>query len=530
MKRLALIIAILAADALSGQVGFAAPSVSSIQGTFGNRQAVTIQGAGFGTKSPAAPYVWADFESSINPSAGGLQSSWSQVQSLVWTKGEGWAGSGCAKASDGDGTYTLRSDYDAWTRDGQTLYIHKKQRRNFLINDISQNWKVWRMWTSSNAYPDIYIAENNGRVFVENVSSGDSGFFGSFPITTTNWVTTEIIFRASTIDQKNGFLQFRHDGRTVAEGAVQTRSSAWPDYMTLNYVFHEVLANVNLWSPGWSSNNRVWVDDVYVDTTWSRVMIGNAPTFRGSTHFEIQLPISWSQNSVSIIAHTGTFSKGSRAYVYVFDKDNQVNSNGFLVTVGQSGNAAAPAVVSLVANAGPDVVAAINSDASLKGSVAANNAASGLSVQWTLESGPGLVTFANSRNATTKAKFSQPGQYVLQLAASNGPINSVDTVTVEILPSVAVSGVQPKNVFNPASGENYRILCLLSEPGSVSADIIDRTGRRVRSLDGGDRPAGEQYLEWDGRNESGEVVASGIYVVFKKCGGQHSTTKVAVIK
>ena len=40
----------------------AAPSISGVNGTVSHNQSVTISGSGFGTKSPAAPRVYSDFE------------------------------------------------------------------------------------------------------------------------------------------------------------------------------------------------------------------------------------------------------------------------------------------------------------------------------------------------------------------------------------------------------------------------------------------------------------------------------------
>lgn len=532
MKKITMTIAALAGMLFSGQTVLAAPVVNAVQGTVGNKQAITIQGAGFGQKIPAAPLLWADFESGLNPGPGGAKRVWDQVQSMTWAKGEGYGGGGAAKAVDGSGVWSLRTDYESWTRDGQTLYVYKKERMNFLITDLSQNWKTWRMWPTGNGYPNIYTASNNGRIYVEKVSSSDSGFYGSMKVNTTNWVTQEIIMRASTINQKNGYLKMRHDGRTVAEGSIMTRSSQAPAYMNWNYVLHAVAANHGLWSPGWNNNNRVWADDIYVDNTWSRVMLGNASQLSNCSKLEIQVPTSWSQGSVSVIARTGTFGVGSTAYLYVFDKDGQVNSNGFAVVIGQAGNAVPgdPVPTGPVANAGPDVVAAVGVTTSLNGAVLGSAADAGLSARWTVQSGPGGVTFSNTTSANTTATFESPGQYVLQLEASDGEAKSIDTVSVTAVPSIATSGVQPKNVFNPAGGETYHIVYLLDGPSRLEAEVIDRTGHLVRRLDGGDRPAGEQYLEWDGRNDSGDVVASGIYLVVKRFNGKRSTNKVAVIK
>ena len=41
--------------------------------------------------------------------------------------------------------------------------------------------------------------------------------------------------------------------------------------------------------------------------------------------------------------------------------------------------------------------------------------------------------------------------------------------------------------------------------------IFDATGQLVRSMDLGPRPARSQVLSWDGTNQAGRLVSSGVY-------------------
>ena len=68
------------------------------------------------------------------------------------------------------------------------------------------------------------------------------------------------------------------------------------------------------------------------------------------------------------------------------------------------------------------------------------------------------------------------------------------------------------NPFNPETWIPYQ----LAENASVTLTIYDTTGVVVRRLDLGHRLAGYytnrgKAAHWDGRNESGEPVASGVY-------------------
>jgi hypothetical protein len=52
---------------------------------------------------------------------------------------------------------------------------------------------------------------------------------------------------------------------------------------------------------------------------------------------------AWNNNSVSIRANPGSFSAGQGAYLYVVDENGNVNSAGYPVTMGSSGNTSSTA-------------------------------------------------------------------------------------------------------------------------------------------------------------------------------------------
>ncbi|MBV9464443.1 MAG: hypothetical protein JO317_09460 [Verrucomicrobiae bacterium] len=306
-----------------------APAVTSVSPTSVS-PIWEITGAGFGVKSPAAPLVWADFENGLEPSALGLKRKWDTVQSLT-TAAEGPDGSRCAKASDGSGKWTLMVSYDSWTREGQAFYVYKKLRLNFKITDPSQNWKIWRMWPAHFGYPNIYAAENNGRVYVEGVD-GESGFWGRMGEPTTDWRTEEIIGRASSrIGAKDGPLEFRRDGKKLCAGTILTRTKQSQQLMTQNFVVHGVLANASQWHPEWSDNNRLWADDVYVDTTWARVIVGDAPKIEACRRFAIQIPTAWSDTRAQFHSRFNGFDAGEQVYLYLYNAAGECNADGFPV-------------------------------------------------------------------------------------------------------------------------------------------------------------------------------------------------------
>ena len=88
-------------------------------------------------------------------------------------------------------------------------------------------------------------------------------------------------------------------------------------------------------------------------------------------------------------------------------------------------------------DAGADQVVTLPSDTvSLNGAVSDDGRPEGsaLSVNWSVASGPGAVSFGNAAGAATTAAFSAPGVYVLKLTASDGMLTAADMMQVEVIP------------------------------------------------------------------------------------------------
>ena len=87
------------------------------------------------------------------------------------------------------------------------------------------------------------------------------------------------------------------------------------------------------------------------------------------------------------------------------------------------------------------------------------------------------------------------------------------------------------NPFNPETWIPFE----LGEASTVTVRIYDLGGRRVRTLELGSLPTGEytaagDAAHWDGRNERGEAVTSGVYVYEVEAGDQHALRRMVVLK
>jgi len=82
------------------------------------------------------------------------------------------------------------------------------------------------------------------------------------------------------------------------------------------------------------------------------------------------------------------------------------------------------------------------------------------------------------------------------------------------------------NPFNPSTRIDYS----LPAASVVDIAVFDVAGRRVATLVAGPRPAGRGSTVWQGRDDGGQPVASGIYVCRMAANGDVRTMKMVLLK
>ena len=82
------------------------------------------------------------------------------------------------------------------------------------------------------------------------------------------------------------------------------------------------------------------------------------------------------------------------------------------------------------------------------------------------------------------------------------------------------------NPFNPSTTIRYR----LASPGRVQLMVFDAAGRRVRTLVDEERAAGSHDVTFDGRDDAGAAIASGVYFYRLDADGFSQTRKMVLLK
>ena len=80
------------------------------------------------------------------------------------------------------------------------------------------------------------------------------------------------------------------------------------------------------------------------------------------------------------------------------------------------------------------------------------------------------------------------------------------------------------NPFNPTTSIRFT----LRSVEQVSIRVFDASGRLVTTLEEGQRPAGINFVYWNGTNSNGNVVSSGVYY-YKLVAGRHEQTRRMVL-
>jgi hypothetical protein len=103
-------------------------------------------------------------------------------------------------------------------------------------------------------------------------------------------------------------------------------------------------------------------------------------------------------------------------------------------------------------------------------------------------------------------------------------------LTSDVGQPVTVGGFQllpnAPNPFNPATVLAFR----LETEAPARLTIHDLRGALVRTLAQGRHPAGEHRQVWDGADQNGVQVASGVYLAVLESAGQVRTRKLLMVK
>ena len=105
----------------------------------------------------------------------------------------------------------------------------------------------------------------------------------------------------------------------------------------------------------------------------------------------------------------------------------------------------------------------------------------------------------------------------------------INATLTDVTPNLPGRGLRVRafpNPFNPS----VRISFMNPARGDVSATIYDPLGRRVAVLVSRAMEAGEQHLEWDGRDAARREAPSGVYFLRVSAAGTSESIKLVLLR
>lgn len=322
----------------------AQPVINSVDGAVLHGQAIEINGSSFGTKTVVAPLIWDNFENGTLD--GTVQNGWSLQRE--------------------NETYPIYTDVQKYGRGNLSLTNHIEPNGGCQFcgayQEVEESYELYtsyrfRLDVTGNDYLILKLARlastpNYGGVknyngagtlkyqyqpmydwgYVNLETSSDT----DIKVTCTgtpagDWHRIEMYYKLSQpAGAANGAAWIVINNETDSR-------FMWKDSVTLEEGYelklHSLLLPLMGANPREDGKFDLYVDDVYLDNSLARVEIGNASTWSASTRKEIQIPTSWSSSAITVNVNAGNFEDEEQVYLYVVDKDGNVNENGYPINI-----------------------------------------------------------------------------------------------------------------------------------------------------------------------------------------------------
>lgn len=387
--RILLILLLLPLISCAGpSIGYVGPSISSTSGTWTHGSSITISGSSFGTKSPAEPLIWDDCEGATTDSDAAVVGSGSSAERN--DAGTGWdevwpliVGANTTshrtryRDAPHEGTPAPHQHSDTYLVGGHYQYENNNPGyitcnsgelyRNVCVTidngSAADHWYAhfyYRLnadWNTADIggknNHKITVVQSGGESYTPGrgfqytvyeanhspaLESGDTCTIetssGNLNNPRLDWIKWEELIdnggeRQVIVDNeddaqylgtniKGGLRSFTFGGyyRFVASGG---SISDVCDYRGSVYSINK---------------NFRYFDDLYADTTWSRVMLCTSSSYPTTDSYvcEPQIPSAWSASSITVTVNLGQIT-GSKAYLYVFDSNNDANATGYEISL-----------------------------------------------------------------------------------------------------------------------------------------------------------------------------------------------------
>lgn len=172
--------------------------------------------------------------------------------------------------------------------------------------------KYIRVWEANGGTGDMRMSWTNTEIYLASLRGHSRS-----NVIARQWNHMEVF-----IDQINQTLKTKVNGQVDFEGTYTDAADREGRAPSIGLI-------------GFDSNQemfqKVWMDDIYMDNSFQRVVLANSPSYNAVTHEEVQYVESWTSSQIKFTPNFGSLDRQVEAYIYVFDQNGIPNAEGILL-------------------------------------------------------------------------------------------------------------------------------------------------------------------------------------------------------
>lgn len=170
--------------------------------------------------------------------------------------------------------------------------------------------KYIRVWESDGTEGTFRSSWTNSQVY-----QGDLIKWTHSSVLPREWIHMEYF-----VDQTKNYIKTKVNGVLDMEGTYTTPSDVAGHSPTIGLIGQD--------STQTEMHQEIWMDDIYLDGSFKRIVLGNAPKYADVTHEEVQFFSSWTDTEIKFSPYYGSLDRKLPAYIYIFSEDDVPNSEG----------------------------------------------------------------------------------------------------------------------------------------------------------------------------------------------------------
>ncbi len=411
----------------------AQPRIDGVDAPLLHKGVVTLEGEGFGSKVPAAPLMWDDFD---DGEEGARVADWYTSSNLsgYYPKYSGdrvrTSGSKSAHQYFGSGNYNCTLGLvrlpDAPIYISGWFYNTTSGAPSRNVKLVSFRGGNPGDWKYPNGRTDLYPSVGSGHMYINDCDgtavAQDWGLGGD--LKSGAWHRLESYMDIGTVGGGDGIFELLLDGDEWATVAGNFRDSEC--YFTNLYMLSYLATDTGDPRP---QMDCYW-DELYVDVTKARIELGNAATWEACTRREIQIPRTWSDGEIGFQVNQGTFADDSLVYLYVVDENGSANPDGFPVTV--SGGGTPPPEVNIISPTSSPYYQSEDGAIDLAGSTSGSTAITGVAWSDGAKGGAAVDVSGDWTTWSIQGVVLSPGTNTIDVTVTDAAgMSGTDTIIVE---------------------------------------------------------------------------------------------------